>query len=114
MSLEKDIAEIKAALARIELALGDWSRGVKAPQTTLPQKASSLDFRGPTGGVKKLISEGYFKQQRQFADIMSQLHKDGYLYRKQSFHNALTDMSKTGGPLVAIKQGTKKVYAERK
>lgn len=118
MDLQKEIKEIRAALERIEQALAGHSKASRQAKSKVGKKPAEIgenaDFSGPAGGLRLLLSKGYFKQRRQFADVMQTLKADGYLYRKQAFHNALTRMSKLGGPLIFIKEGGKKVYAERK
>lgn len=118
MNLENEIKEIKAALARIELAISGQDKTQASRKKSIRKDVSENDdddnFSGATGGVRLLISKGFFKQRRQFGEIKSTLQADGYLYSKQAFQNAVARMAKVGGPLTAIKQGKNKVYAERK
>lgn len=117
MNIENEIKEIKATLARIEAALSGQSAtqdSQKGRRSKAVKGKNDEDYSGATGGIRLLISKGFFKQRRQFAEIKSTLQADGYLYSKQAFQNAVARLAKVGGPLTAIKQGKNKVYAERK
>jgi hypothetical protein len=106
MNVEKEIEQLKARVERLERTLAP------TPKSKAPTKGA--DFKGATGGVRFLVSEGYFRSQRIFGDIIAELKKRGYLYSKQAFQDALTRLSRPGGPLVRITDKGKKIYAERK
>jgi hypothetical protein len=116
MDIEKEIKEIKAALLRIEQRLGATT-GTKRKEglaPSAPQSADLDDFSGAIGGIRLLVSKGFFKQRRSMGEVIQALSDEGYLYSKQAFQIAVTRLSKTGGPLTAVKQGKKKTYADRK
>lgn len=71
-------------------------------------------FAGPTGGVRLLLDEGFFKQKRSVDEVHQNLEKKSYLYNKDVVRNSLNRMSSTDGPLVAIKRNGGKLYAVRK
>lgn len=71
-------------------------------------------FKGATGGVRLLVSNGYFDEKRQFAQITSELEKLGYHYSKQAVQEALNRLSHVGGPLVSLVERGRKAYAKRK
>jgi len=69
---------------------------------------------GPTGGLRTLIAQGFFKSKRNLADSRAALEKNDYHYSAQAVDMALKRLSKRDGPLVSFKQGGKKLYAKRK
>ncbi len=50
-------------------------RTVKVKATASP----AVDFKGATGGLRLLISKGFFDRRRKFSEIESDLNKQGYL-----------------------------------
>ena len=72
------------------------------------------DFKGATGGIRLLISKGFFNQKRTFGEITGELGKNGYHYSLQAIQTPLNNLSKSGGLLVSLKNNGKKVYAKRK
>jgi hypothetical protein len=72
------------------------------------------EFVGPTGGIRLLISKGFFKTKRGLGEVKIKLAEESYHYSLQAVQNALNRLSGAGGPLVAFKENSKKVYAERK
>ena len=72
------------------------------------------NFSGPTGGLKLFLSKGFFDKKRTLANVREELEKNGYNYSSQAADIALRRLSKLGGPLVALKEGGKKVYVKRK
>ncbi len=75
---------------------------------------ASTDYSGPTGGVRYLISMEFFKEKRDLASVREQLSREDYHYSRQAIHEALKVLSKSTGPLVALKEGKRKSYVERK
>jgi hypothetical protein len=71
-------------------------------------------FGGATGGLRFLVEKGFFGQRRLFRDIEEELKKNGYHYSKQAIQTPLNRLAVSSGPLVALKQGGKKVYVKRK
>jgi hypothetical protein len=72
------------------------------------------NYAGPTGGTRLILKEGFFKEKRGLADVRTQLSQNGYHYSRQAVHEALKVLSKSTGPLVALKEGKNKLYVERK
>jgi hypothetical protein len=70
--------------------------------------------KGPTGGLRVLIEQGFFKSKRSLSDSRSALGKQDYHYSTQAVDMALKRLSKRDGPLVSFKEGGKKLYAKRK
>jgi hypothetical protein len=71
-------------------------------------------FSGATGGLRFLVERGFFAQRRLFGDIEEEMKKHGYYYSKQAIQTPLNRLAVSSGPLVALKQGGKKVYVKRK
>ncbi len=73
------------------------------------------NFDGPSGGVRQLISQNFFKTERGLADVKAALRKNGYLgYVDAVIQTALNRQSTRGGALASFKQGGKKMYVDRK
>lgn len=85
-------------------------------KVSVPKKATTAktDYSGATGGVRYLISQGFFKQKRDLSTVREQLSKEDYHYSSQAVHEALKTLSKQSGPLVSLKDGKLKTYVERK
>jgi len=71
-------------------------------------------FAGATGGVRLLLSKGYFKNKRDLPGVRKELSSNGYHYSSQAVHKALKSLSKVTGPLIALKEGGRYYYVERK
>jgi hypothetical protein len=71
-------------------------------------------FKGATGGLRWLVSKGFFDRKQKFGEIEAELRKHGYYYSKQAVQTPLNNLSRKGGPLVGFKEKGKKVYAKRK
>lgn len=72
------------------------------------------NFKGATGGLRLLISKGFFDKKQTFGAIKGRLAEEDYHYSDQAIPTPLNNLSKSGGPLVGFKEGGKKVYAKRK
>lgn len=83
-----------------------------SPSSGTSKKADN--FSGPSGGLRYLLSRGFFSEKRFLADVRNALAKNGYHYSVQAAQTSLNRFSKPGGPLVTIKQDGKKVYVVRK
>jgi|ERR1700678_368312 hypothetical protein len=105
MDIEKAIKDLDRRVSKLE--------GKSEPAKS-PKAAKKAEFVGATGGIRYLISKGFFRQKRTFAEIRQALTDEGYHYTKQAVQNPLTAMSKVGGALVSLKEGKRKVYATRK
>lgn len=103
----------KEILKRLERLEATVFSGGKQNGKLLRNKAK--DFKGPTGGVRFLISKGFFKNQKKtFTEIKKAFSKEGYIYDRRFIQTSLNSLSKKGGPLIKIKEGRKNYYAERK
>ena len=71
-------------------------------------------FSGATGGIRFLVTKGYFNNKRNLADINNELVKNSYHYSLQAVQTALIRLSIPGGPLVTFKKEGRKNYAKRK
>jgi hypothetical protein len=76
-------------------------------------KPDVKDYSGPTGGVRFLISKGFFKKKAALGEIRAALVEHDYHYSSQAVHEALKRLSGKGGPLVVLMEGEKR-YVNRK
>ncbi len=107
MALDKDI------IARIE-ALEKAVFGPAAKAAKPAAAASDDQFKVSTGGLRLLVSNGFFNSRRKFSEIESELNRQGYHYSKQAIQTPLNRLSNQSGPLVGLKQEGHKVYVRRK
>jgi hypothetical protein len=98
-------------LARIE-ALERSVFGAKLK--TKPGKFAKEAFKGATGGLRLLLSNGFFDQRRRFSEIEKEMNRRGYHYSKQAIQTPLNRLSLQSGPLVGLREKGHKVYAKRK
>lgn len=103
---DKELKEILERLSRLE----DTVFSVKRKSV----KNENEDFSGATGGMRFLKSEGFFKTKRALGEVRNELAKHDYHYSIHAVQAGINRLSKASGPLVAFKEGGKKVYAERK
>jgi hypothetical protein len=108
MTIEQDLKRLQDRVSKLEKAV---FQSRKCEQKAAPEKES---FKGATGGVRLLLSKGFFRTRRRLGEITASLKKDGYLYSTQAFQEALKRLSKPSGPLVSVRENGAKVYAERK
>lgn len=107
MNQEKINKQILARIEKLEQAVLDGAR-------QKPGVAKSHNFKGATGGLRLLISKGFFNKKRGFSEIRQALEDNGYHYSNQAIQTPLNRLSKAGGLLVSFKKKGKKVYAKRK
>ncbi len=90
-------------------------RAVFAKNTkVLAPSLSAEDYKGPRGGISRLVDEGFFATQKSLPEVRQKLIEYEYVYRTQSIANALDRLSRPGAPLVLLRMGGKKVYGRRK
>ena len=82
----------------------------KTPQEIKHKDAKNEKYSGATGGIRYLISKKFFKEKHDLSTIRGKLSQEGYHYSRQAVHEALKTLSKTSGPLVALKEGKRKTY----
>lgn len=104
---EKAIQGILARLDSLEKAVLDKKK------KRIPSSGAQ-DFSGPSGGVRLLISRGFFKTKRNLGDVRNELAKNEYHYGAAQIQTALNRLSSRTGPLAASKQSGKKSYVKRK
>ncbi len=102
--------EIKSLLDRIE----KLEKAVFGKNDTKRKNLEPKAFKGATGGLRLLLSKGFFDRKRTFGEIKKNLADHDYHYSNQAVQTPLNNLSKAGGPLVSFKEGGKKVYAKRK
>lgn len=105
MKIEATVKELLSRVQKLERVV--FGKKIKA-------KAEPQAFKGATGGLRYLVSKGFFDRKRFFAEVEGELKKHGYHYSKQAIQTPLNNLSRAGGPLVGFKENGKKVYARRK
>lgn len=106
MKKQPSIADLAQRIEALERAVF-----VEKPRKKVAQ---SDDFKGATGGLRLLFSNGFFDHRRQFSEVEAEMKKHGYHYSKQAIQTPLNRMSRSGGPLVGLKEQGHKVYVKRK
>lgn len=106
---DKTIRAIEKRLARLEAVI--FGQGKKRPIAVV---STADDFQGPSGGVRLLISKGFFKTKKNLADVRAAFEKNGYHYVAAVIQTALNRQSTRKGRLATFKEGGKKLYAARK
>lgn len=109
MQTDKNIQDLTARIEKLERAVFGQEKGKHKAKDEKGQ-----NFSGATGGLRLLISTGFFDRKRAFSEIEAELLKHRYHYSKQAIQTPLNRLSKTGGTLVGFKEKGKKVYAKRK
>jgi|SRR3989344_8422238 len=62
-----------------ELAVSRGSTPMKGPHKH-PRKQDDGDYSGPSGGLKLLINEGFFRDSKPLPEVIAQLHQEGFKY----------------------------------
>jgi hypothetical protein len=106
---EKEIINILKRIEKLETAV--FGSATKVKKLAAKDKSG---YEGPTGGIRLLIDKGFFDAKRTLADVRARLAENGYHYSIQAAQTGLNRLSKTGGPIVALKEGGKKAYVKRK
>jgi hypothetical protein len=99
-----DLNTIEQRLAKLEKAVF----GAKTQKRTKSAVAADT-FDGPSGGIRLLLSQDFFRTKRSLADVRAALAKSDYHYVIQVIHTALSRLSRRDGPLVSFKEGKKKM-----
>lgn len=75
---------------------------------------SEDDFAGLKGGLRLLVSRGFFRTKKTLPETRQELEKHGYHYSAPAIQTTLNRLSTRTGPLATFKEGGKKVYVRRK
>ncbi len=102
--MTKDLSDLARRVEKLEQAVFGGGK----------PKAVKQSFEGATGGLRLLVTDGFFNRARYFSEIETELRKRGYLYSKQAIQTPLNWLSASRGPLVSIRDKGRKVYAKRK
>lgn len=108
------IEELIKRIEGLETRVGILEGGKTKKVAKVAQKESGTNYSGPTGGVRYLIDKGFFKDKQELSATRSKLSEEGYHYSRQAVHEALKTLSRQIGPLVALKEGSRKIYVIRK
>jgi hypothetical protein len=113
-----DLADLLRRVEILERAVLGPGKGAASPgDRETPKAAGSARadvFDGAVGGVRLLISKGFFNSRRSFAEVEKAMQDEGYHYSKQAVQMPLGRLSNVGGPLVALKNKGKNIYVKRK
>jgi hypothetical protein len=113
--MEKETANYEDLVGRIvALERAVFGGGTKPTAKLVESKKSKDDFSGATGGLRLILSKGFFDSRRKFSEIEAELKKQGYHYSKQAIQTPLNRLSTKGGSLVGLKEQGRKVYVKRK
>ncbi len=102
---------IEKRIEKLEI-FADSNKESPSPQEKIDKKTQ--EYKGATGGIRLLISKGFFDKRKSFGEIKAALAEANYHYSNQAVQTPLNKLSKAGGPLVGFKEGGRKVYAKRK
>jgi hypothetical protein len=105
-----DIKSLAARIEKLEQVVFGGGKNSRPKKLEKPTE----DFSGPTGGIRLLISKKFFETKRGLSDVRKGISDQGYHYSVQAVQTGLNRLSKLGGPLVAFREGGKKIYAKRK
>ncbi len=108
--MSKEEKTIKDLLTRVK----KLEKTVFAENKAKPKLDNKQIFVGATGGLRLLISKGFFDKKRSFGEIKKALADRDYHYSNQAIQTPLNKLSRIGGLLVGLKESGKKAYAKRK
>lgn len=103
-------ADVKQILDRLE----KLEKAVFKIKSSKPESEIEESFSGISGGIRLLMSQGFLSKKRSLSDIRTELGKHDYHSSIQAVQTNLNRFSKTGGPLIALKEAGRKMYAKRK
>jgi len=106
------IQELEERLTRLERRVFGSERRQAEDRTN--GSTTEQMSKGPTGGIRLLISERFFESKRTLGDVRGALDQRGYRYSPQAVDMALKRLSRRDDTLVSFKVGKRKIYAERK
>lgn len=79
------------------------------------RKEMTSGSRGPTEGVRELISEGFFRmKKRSLREVRAAMEERGLIYSAQAIDIALTRNARRNRTLVLLREGGRKIYSERR
>lgn len=111
MGRDEELRQLTQRVEKLERAVFAQARPAKGSKASTE---NADEYKGAPGGIKKLVADGFFSGRRAFGEVTDEMRKQGYFYSKQAAQNALVRLSRVGGPLVALNEKGKKLYAKRK
>src|SRR5713101_4799136 len=111
---EAILKKIDKRLNRLEDAVFGANHKLETGGASKTRQSKKSSFSGATGGVRFLISKGFFKKKQGLAEVRTALSENGYHYSRQAVHVALNNLTRKGGPLVSLQEAGRRVYVERK
>ncbi len=110
MEIGRRIEELENRVAALEKAI--FVRNDVPVPLSLEKKSGGQ--KGPSVGLRILVSNGFFESKRDLGDVREALADIGYLYSRQAVDMALKRFSQREGVLVSLKESGQKFYALRK
>lgn len=111
------ILEINRLLAELSSAVGAKKK-TKSNSIGLQDRNSTRLHVGPSGGLKMLITENFFREPKSLPETVRRLHQEGFNYSRQVISVALLRLVRSrvlSRREAEGRQGKEKwVYAERK
>lgn len=110
------LSNLKATVAELEAALSS-ENGTPMPHVKSATPTTE-SYSGPTGGIKMLLDQAFFKTPQSLGAVLAELRKEGYNYRKEVISTALIRLVRqrtlTRVPSQDSASREKWNYAERK
>ena len=105
---------LEQRITRLEKTIFGHKGNFKVGSDSKGRQSKEPGFSGATGGVRFLISKRHFKKKLGLSEVRATLAKHEYHYSAQAVQMALNRLTRKDGPLVALREGGRKVYVERK
>jgi len=110
------IKEINALLQ--ELSAAPSKRGRSKQESSNKASKSQENYSGPSGGLRLLIKEGFFKAPKMLSEVTNRLHQDGFRYPTKTISVCLLRLVRSRVLVRLPAKNRKKnemwVYSERK
>ncbi|MEK7601354.1 MAG: hypothetical protein AAB480_02380 [Patescibacteria group bacterium] len=109
------IRQIQSLLGELSGVLGHEMTSTASSKGTASQKP--VVFSGPSGGIRLLLSEGFFKQPKTLPEVYARVRQEGFNYRQQAVAVALLRLvrDRTMVRLPSDGEGKERwAYSERK
>ena len=90
METDKNIQNLIARIEKLERAVFRQEK-----EKNKGKDVKDQHFSGATGGLRLLISKGFFDRKRAFSEIEAELLKHGYNYSKQAIQTGSAPLLRT-------------------
>ena len=81
-------------IARIvkKITTGEPENGTR--RTKKPSRISQPDITGPTGHIRELVNDGFFKEKRNIGDVQKTLEASSHIYATTSLSSCLVRLTR--------------------